>query len=51
MAVVLLLPYCLLAVLVSGLELELEEVEELIEEDADREVPETDIVELNKKDS
>ena len=45
------LPYCLLAVLVSGLELELEEVEELIEEDTDREVPETDIVELNKRDS
>ena len=45
----LLLPYCLLALLVSGLEVE--EVEELIEEDADREVPETDIVELNKKDS
>ena len=45
----LLLPYCLLALLVSGLEVE--EVEELIEEDTDREVPETDIVELNKKDS
>ena len=43
------LPYCLLAVLVSGLEVE--EVEELIEEDTDREVPETDIVELNKRDS
>ena len=50
-AVVLLLPYCLLGLLMSGLELEVEEVEELIEEDADREVPETDIVELNKKDS
>ena len=48
---VLLFPYCLLAVLVSGLELELEDVEELIEEDAEREVPETDIAELNKKDS
>ena len=46
---VLLLPYCLLGLLMSGLEVE--EVEELIEEDADREVPETDIVELNKKDS
>ena len=46
---VLLLPYCLLALLVSGLEVE--EVEELIEEDTDREVPETDIVELNKRDS
>ena len=41
----------MLAFLMSGLELEVEEVEELIEEDADREVPETDIVELNKKDS
>ena len=41
----------LLAFLMSGLELEVEEVEELIEEDADREVPETDIVELNKRDS
>ena len=48
---VLLLPYCLLGLLMSGLELEVEEVEELIEEDADRVVPETDIVELNKKDS
>ena len=41
----------LLALLMSGLELEVEEVEELIEEDADREVPETDIVKLAKKDS
>ena len=51
---VLLLPCCLLALLMSGLELEVEEVvevEELKEEDADREVPETDIVEMAKKDS
>ena len=41
----------MLAFLMSGLELEVEEVEELIEEDADREVPETDIVKLAKKDS
>ena len=44
----LLLPCCLLALLTSELKLEVDEVEELIEEDDDREVLETDIVKFFK---